>query len=91
MKKEKTPKAVVEENWQLCLKYKRIFNSPEGQEILEDMKRIFGWYNSSATHGMTPTDVFLNEGMKSPIRHIEAQLRRKNEAEKDLPKEAQHG
>jgi len=92
MPKRKLPQNATEAadaGWQLALKYKQVFSTQAGREILEDLESRFGYNLASCVYGMTATDAFLSDGMKAPIRHIHWMLNRKSPSEIDLPTEAQ--
>lgn len=55
-------------------RYKRCFQSADGKFVLADLKKLFGFNESSMVYGCTLGDAGLREGMKSPLRHIDAQL-----------------
>jgi hypothetical protein len=63
-----------QERRQLVLDYKGTFAGERGQRVLNDLKRLFGHNKPSAVPGMRNEDVWLREGMKMPIYHIESRL-----------------
>lgn len=71
-------------------RYKRCFQSADGKFVLADMKRLFGFNESSMVYGCTLGDAGLREGMKSPLRHIDAQLAAEMRPE-PKPSKAQSG
>lgn len=76
----------AERKKQLRLAYAKVFTSESGRLVLEDMKKRFGWDGDverpSCRPGMAPTDAFLVDGMKEPVRHILAMLQTVDEQPK---------
>ncbi len=64
---------------QLRFAYARLFASADGQVVLEDLKRQFGFYpngleKSTYTPGLPPNDFIHRDGAKQPVRHILKQI-----------------
>jgi hypothetical protein len=59
---------------QLSLDYAATFAGTRGEAVLNDLKRLFGFNKPSAVAGMRNEDVWLREGMKLPLYHIQHQL-----------------
>lgn len=59
---------------QLKVVYGRVFNSADGQLILEDLQRQFGFRkgveNQSYSQGISSLDMVARDQMKQPVRHI---------------------
>ena len=60
---------------QLSIDYKATFAGTRGQRVLDDLKRLFGFDKPSASYGMKNEDVWLREGMKLPLYHIDRHLK----------------
>lgn len=54
--------------------YRRVFASEDGAIILEDLRTRFGYGKPSARPGMRNEEVWLAEGMKLPLLHIDQML-----------------
>jgi hypothetical protein len=54
-------------------KYKALFNSELGKEVLADLHKKFGWLSPNIRHGASvfDTEPILLEGMKQPFYHIQ--------------------
>ena len=63
---------------QLELAYKQIFNSPEGKEVLEDLKKRCSFYSTSHIKGDSHESAFL-EGTRSVVLFIKNMLNKKGE------------
>jgi len=61
---------------QLELDYKQVFNSPEGKNILEDLKKRCSFYSTSHIKGDSHESAFL-EGTRSVILFINNMLNKK--------------
>jgi hypothetical protein len=61
---------------QLELNYKQIFNSPEGKEVLEDLKKRCSFYSTSHIKGDSHESAFL-EGTRSVVLFINNMLTKK--------------
>lgn len=59
---------------QLALDYAATFVGSRGEKVLNDLKRLFGYEKPSAIAGMRTEDVWLREGMKLPLYHIQRQI-----------------
>ena len=64
---------------QMRFAYARLFASADGQVVLEDLKRQFGFYpngleKSTYTPGLPPNDFIHRDGAKQPVRHILKQI-----------------
>lgn len=60
---------------QLRMAYARLFASADGQVVLADLKREFGFYangleKSTYQPGLPPNDFIHRDGAKQPVRHI---------------------
>ena len=66
----------IKELNQLDLAYKQIFNSPEGKEVLEDLKKRCSFYSTSHIKGDSHESAFL-EGTRSVILFINNMLNKK--------------
>ena len=66
---------------QLELAYKQIFNSPEGKEVLEDLKKRCSFYSTSHIKGDSHESAFL-EGTRSTVLFINNMLNKKPMEEK---------
>ena len=58
----------------LALDYAAIFDGTRGERVFNDLKKLFGFNKPSAVTGMRNEDVWLREGMKLPLWHVERQL-----------------
>jgi hypothetical protein len=72
---------------QLVHDYQQLFNSEVGRRVLADLEQYSGYYGPSAIPGMRAEDVFLNEGVKNPIRLIHEYLKAKPD-DKEPPTKA---
>ena len=61
---------------QLELDYKQVFNSPEGKNVLEDLKKRCSFYSTSHIKGDSHESAFL-EGTRSVILFINNMLNKK--------------
>tara|TARA_B100000795_G_scaffold5468_1_gene3970 strand:+ start:543 stop:764 length:222 start_codon:yes stop_codon:yes gene_type:complete len=61
---------------QLELNYKQIFNSTEGKEVLEDLKKRCSFYSTSHIKGDSHESAFL-EGTRSVVLFINNMLNKK--------------
>ena len=52
--------------------YKRIFSTPDGQLMIEDLRNR--WYIKIPTTGRGNDQTNFNEGMRSVVLHIESQI-----------------
>ena len=59
---------------QLCLDYAGCFAGTRGEKVLAHLKKMFGFSRPSAIAGGRSEDVWLREGMKQPIYHIDRML-----------------
>lgn len=63
-----------EEAKQLRLAYGRIFGSMDGQLVLADLKKRYGWRDGVElpcyTSGLSANDFIHREGMREPVRYI---------------------
>lgn len=57
---------------QLAQIYKNVFNTPEGQLLLEDLKNRSFFYTTTAHENSHRT--YWQEGMRSVVLHIQSQL-----------------
>jgi len=82
---EKLKREVLEEDKRLRQKYNVVFSSPQGKEVLEDLKDMFFFKRSTfvpsqvAEAGTTP--MAYNEGQRMVIMHIEEMMRVAEEEE----------
>ena len=54
--------------------YRRVFATEDGQRLREDLRAQFGYGKPSARAGMRNEEVWLAEGMKLPLLHIDRML-----------------
>lgn len=59
--------------------YERIFKSPDGELLLEDMKRAHSFYRSTANNGVDALSMALAEGERNVILRILNILEHKEE------------
>lgn len=52
--------------------FRRVFLSPDGQRVLEDMRVAARWYQGDA--GLTETEIVYNAGRRDDIRYILSNL-----------------
>ena len=64
--------------------YKRIFDTPDGKLMLEDLRNRCYVKVSSYHHQTNSNDVLFNEGMRAVVLHIESQINFTPEAEDAL-------
>ncbi len=55
----------------LARAYRDAFATGSGEKVLADLRRAFGWGRSSAGLGDRAEDVFLREGMRAVLLHID--------------------
>ena len=60
----------------ICIAYKQVFSTPEGQIVIADLLHRFGFTRHSMfTPGTTrPEDVLFREGQRDVVRHIGVNL-----------------
>lgn len=51
--------------------YRRLFATEDGKAVLADLQNQFGWGKPSARVGMRNEEVWMAEGMKLPLFHID--------------------
>ena len=61
---------------QLELNYKKVFNSPEGKSVLEDLKKRCSFYSTSHIKGDSHESAFL-EGTRSVVLFLNNMLTKK--------------
>lgn len=59
-----------EERIALFIKYKNLFKSENGIEVLEDLAKFCGYNRSSCGNRNEPYDTFFNEGMRNVYLYI---------------------
>ena len=59
---------------QVAQLYKNVFNTPEGQLVLEDLKNRCFIKTSTYHHSMNPQEIAWNEGMRNVVLHISSQI-----------------
>lgn len=64
----------------LFIKYKDLFGSPNGIEILKDLEKFCGYNRSSYGNRNEPYDTIFNEGMRNVYLYIDQMIKR------ELPK-----
>jgi hypothetical protein len=66
--------------------YHRVFLGPEGQTVMEDLKRSFGTDHQAfaAAQDFNPIAAAIRDGQRGVVLHIEAMLRRQPAADGDL-------
>lgn len=71
---EQTAERRTESQKQLRLAYGRVFETPDGKAILEDLQARYGWKGGielpSYTPQATAESAIHRDGMKEPVRHI---------------------
>ncbi len=72
---------------ELLLKYRSVFNSKEGREVLADMCRTFHVFNS--TMGENPQETAYNEGARSVVLRILKTINTDPEQLEELLREGQ--
>ena len=64
---------------QLRMAYGRVFGTPDGQTILEDLQARYGWRDGVELPcyqaGIKPEDAIHRDGCKEPVRYISRMIR----------------
>jgi hypothetical protein len=58
----------------MIVAYGSVFAGSQGERVLADLERLFGFNRPSAAAGMRSEDVWMREGMKQPFYHIRSRL-----------------
>lgn len=72
---EQARKEKLHADKQVVLAYKRVFATPSGQLVLDDLKKVFGWDRWEAQDTHDESQIARRCAAKGPIFHIEKQLR----------------
>lgn len=63
------------EHYRRCARAaRRLFATEDGKRLLAHLRRTFGMDEPSARPGMRNEEVWMTEGMKAPLRHLDRLL-----------------